>query len=215
MEGLLKPFGELVLYQDYGQKIMDGLRPYIDFTPEYPPFALILFRLANSFGIEWFTLVWYGMVLIATLGMMFLIKRLKGNPYIYLACILPLGGLYWDRFDVFAALFSLWAVYLAKKGSKLTMFALIVAIMIKIYPIILLPVILLMLWKYSFKYAFFSFWIFIVTLMACIYPQKEFLDVMFKYHGKRGIQIESLKAMPLLFKEGSVVEWGHGTYEIK
>lgn len=215
MEGILKPFGELTLYQGYGQKIMDGLKPYVDFKPDYPPFALVLFNMANIFGSQWFTLMWYGMISLATIGMMILIKKLKGNPYIYLACVLPLGGLYWDRFDVFAALFSLWAIYLAKKKNYWSFYILVIGIMIKIYPIILLPIILAMFWMESFKKAVIGLILFLFLLTIAICPQKEFLAGMYEYHGHRGIQIESIKAMPLLFKEDSIVEWKHGTYEIR
>jgi len=217
IEGLLKPFGELALYQGYAQKMSEGLTPYIDFFPEYPPVALWLFKLANIFGAEWFTLMWYGMVALATVGIMVLIKKLKGNPYIYLACVLPLAGLYWDRFDVFAALFSLLAVYLAKRDYKV--FPTIVlgfGIMTKIYPIILLPVILLMIfYKHSLRTAINSLIWFVIFMAIFISNSNGFVKTLFSYHGHRGIQIESIKSMPLLFKEDSTVEFQHGTYEIK
>ena len=210
-ERLSIPFGELGLYYSFAEKIGLGLKPYIDFFPEYPPFALCLFRLANVFGIEWFTLVWYSMIVLATIIIFYLIKKLNGNPYIYLASILPLGGLYWDRFDVFPAMFTLLSIYLAKKGNVLSFVSLFIGIMIKIYPIILLPVIVSMFFVKNIKKMIFGLSLFILLLIV---TPKDFIKNMFSYHGHRGIQIESIRAIPLLFKD-SVVEWKHGTYEIK
>ena len=210
-ERLSIPFGELGLYYSFAEKINLGLKPYIDFFPEYPPFALYLFRLANIFGVEWFTLMWYLMVFIATVFIAYLIKKLNGNFYIYLACILPLGGLYWDRFDVFPSMFALLSVYLAKKENISSFVSLFIGIMIKIYPIILLPVILGMFFVKNIKKMIFGLSLFILLLIV---TPKDFIKNMFSYHGHRGIQIESIRAIPLLFKD-SVVEWKHGTYEIK
>lgn len=212
MEALAKPVGELTLYFSFADKISKGLTPYVDFFPEYPPFALHLFSLANIFGEMWFTLIFYLMVALAVLGMMIMIKKLKGNPYIFLCCILPLGGLLWDRYDIFASYFTLLSIYLAKKRNLLSIFALIAGIMTKIYPIVILPIILGM---FMFQGKFWkATLLFIIGMLMCILPQKKFIDVLFKYHGNRGIQIESIKATPLLFQD-SIVEWGHGTYEIR
>jgi len=213
-EALLHPIGELHLYWSFADKISKGLTPYTDFFPEYPPFALYLFSIANIFGERWFTLMWYFMVALATAGTMILIKKLKANPYIFLSCVLPLGGLFWDRFDIFPAFFTILSVYLAKKGNLWSMVALSLGIMTKIYPVILLPVILGMFFVQSFKKSIMALILFVALMTLLIVPNREFIKILFKYHGNRGIQIESIKATPLLFKN-SIVEWGHGTYEIR
>lgn len=214
VESLAIPWGELALYYSFAEKINQGLKPYVDFFPEYPPLALTLFRIANLFGERWFTLMWYGMIALATLGTMYLIRKLKHNPYVFLACVLPLGGLFWDRFDIFPAFFTLLAVYQAKKGSFLSVVSLAIGVMIKIYPIILLPVIIAMFLFKSVKRAIVALALFILLMVVFILPSKQFIDVLFKYHGHRGTQIESIKATPLLFKD-SVVEFKSSTFEIR
>jgi len=214
IESLAVPWGELALYHSFADKISQGLVPYIDFFPEYPPLALTLFSIANLFGEQWFTLMWYGMALLATVGTMILIKRLNNNPYVFLACILPLGGLFWDRFDIFPAFFTLLSIYQAKKGNLLSLVSLFIGIMIKIYPIILIPVILLMFLVKSIKKFISASLLFIALIVIFILPNRQVIDTLFKYHGNRGIQIESIRATPLLFKD-SITEFKHNTFEIR
>ncbi len=207
------PWGELALYQGYAQNVG---KPYLDFQLEYPPLAFIFFKLANIFGKQYFTLMWYGMVVLAILISCLVIKRLKGNPYIFLACVLPLGGLFWDRFDIFPAMFSLLAVYLATKKSFWSLPVLTLGILTKLYPVILLPVILGSLLKrkgyFAILYGAFISLVF-VGYSFLFFP--NWFNCVFGFHGNRGIQIESIRAIPKLLDENSVVEFKHNTFEIR
>jgi len=40
-------------------------------------------------------------------------------------------------------------------------------------------------------------------------------ESVLEFHGNRGIQIESIRAMPKLLDKNSVVEFKHNTFEIK
>jgi len=211
IEQLAKPWGELALYYDYASKIKEGLVPYADFFPEYPPLALWLFKTANIFGQQWFTLMWYGMVALAILATICMIKKLKGNPYIFLAVILPLGGLFWDRFDIFPALMSLLAVYLAMRGNLWSFFALAAGVMLKIYPILLLPILIGMFIKRGkHRELLIGLVIFAVSTFQLLS-----LNNLWEFHGHRGIQIESIRAIPKLFNKNSITEYKHNSFEIK
>lgn len=207
------PWGELALYQGYAQNVG---KPYLDFQLEYPPLAFIFFKLANVFGKQYFTLMWYGIVVLAVLISCLVIKRLKGNPYIFLACVLPLGGLFWDRFDIFPAMFSLLAVYLATKKSFWSLPVLTLGILTKLYPVILLPVILGSLLKrkgyFALLYGAFISLAF-VGYSFLFFP--NWFNCVFGFHGNRGTQIESIMAIPKLLDENSVVEFKHNTFEIR
>ena len=217
IEGITKTFGELTLYFSYADQMMQGKKPYIDIPAEYPIGALYLFKLADIFGEKYFTLMWYGMVALATLGIALIIKKLKGNPYIFLAAILPLEGLFYDRFDIFPALFSIIAVYAAiKKKNIISIVALTIGILLKIYPIILLPVLIFIMVKNSgWGKMFLSMIIFGTIMLTIFFTQQPMIQRIVGYHGHRGIEIESVKAIPLLIKKDSIVEFKHSTYEIR
>jgi Gpi18-like mannosyltransferase len=133
-----------------------------------------------------------------------------------LACVLPLGGLFWDRFDIFPAMFSLLAVYLATKKSFWSLPVLTLGILTKLYPVILLPVILGSLLKrkgyFAILYGAFISLVF-VGYSFLFFP--NWFNCVFGFHGNRGIQIESIRSIPKLSDENSVVEFKHNTFEIR
>ncbi len=201
IEQLARPWGELALYFKYAS---ENIVPV-----EYPVPTLMLFKLANIFGEQYFTLMWYFLVATASLAALWLVKKMKGNPYVYLAGVLPLGGLFWDRFDVFPAVLTLLAVYLAKSKSLFAFNVLSVAVLLKVYPIILLPVlVLMMITRKQYGIALIGLFVFALPL---IFMNWDFT----KFHKDRGIQIESIRAMPKLLNKESVVEYKHNTFEIK
>jgi len=202
IEQLAIPWGELGTYLRYAN---NG-------SLEYPPLAVGLFKAANIFGERWFTLIWYGMVALAILLTCLVLKRMKGNFYIFLASILPLGGLLWDRFDIFPALITVLAVYLATNWGILALPVLAIGVILKIYPILLLPIVIGMLIKRG-KYLGLAVGSVAFTLIVWLGLAKS--ESVLEFHGNRGIQIESIRAMPKLLDKNSVVEFKHNTFEIK
>jgi len=202
IEQLAIPWGELGTYLRYAN---NG-------SLEYPPLAVGLFRIANIFGERWFTLIWYGMVALAILLTCLVLKRMKGNFYIFLASILPLGGLLWDRFDIFPALITVLAVYLATNWGILALPVLAIGVILKIYPILLLPIVIGMLIKRG-KYLGLAVGSVAFALIVWLGLAKS--ESVLEFHGNRGIQIESIRAMPKLLDKNSVVEFKHNTFEIK
>jgi len=202
-EQLTKPWGELETYFKYAT---EG-------SAEYPPLAVGLFKIANVFGEQWFTLIWYGLVALAILFICLIIKKMKGNLYIFLASILPLGGLLWDRFDIFPALTTTLAVYLATVSwGFLALPVLATGISLKIYPVLLLPIVMGMLIKRK-EYRDLMVGLAIFALVVCfsLTNAKSVLE----FHKNRGIQIESIRAIPKLLNKNSVVEFKSNTFEIK
>jgi len=205
-------WGELALYQGYAEK--SGV-PYQDFNLEYPPLALELFKLANILGEEWFTLMWYGMVLIAVLVTCLFIKKMKGKPFHFLAVVLPLGGLFWDRFDIFPAMFSLGAFYFAVAGSYWALPFLLTGVLLKIYPIILLPFVIgSLLVRGKITEVVFGLLVFVCGFALVYKNHPNWMNCVFGFHGDRGIQIESVRAIPKLINGGEVI-YSHNTFEIK
>jgi len=231
-EALAQPWGELALYHRYAEQLANGLTPYRDFFPEYPPLALLFFRLPLYFSTEFYMIAYYGMVALAVLITILIIKQFKGSPWAFVASVLPLGGLFWDRFDIFPAMFSLLAVYLALESRyrptrhpvallRLSGAVLALGFATKIYPIIFLPLILIIIgWKpkklllYIWTFVFIN----IIIFGSVIITDGKF-DKFVEFQGERGIHLESLRATPLLIKhlKGEIeleTIYSHNTFEL-
>ena len=223
MENLAKTLGELNLYHDFAKHIQQGLFPYRDFPIEYPPLSLVFFQLAQVFGDKWFTLIWYLLVVIFVILIGVVIHKLKGNVYIFLSSILVLGGLFFDRFDIFPAFFSILAVYLLlKKKTVLAALILSLAVGIKIYPIVLLPLFLI---EKNVKKLFLSSLVFLIVLIIPFLVVlhgggREGLLKLADYNINRGMEINSFKSSYhlikyLMGKEKLMVNYNHSSYEIE
>lgn len=219
IEGLIKPWGELALYNKYATHLWEGKLPYYDFFIEYPPLCLPFFGLAQVFGEKWFTLTWYAIIGLFIIGTLIIIKRMGGKRLAFMASVLPLAGLFWDRFDLIPAFFSLWAVgLLRKKNYPQSWFILSLGVLIKVYPIVLVPYFLI---KTPFKLilkCLFSFSVLFIMFLGIIswYGGLEGLKRFIKFQGKRGIHLESVRAIPyLLDRENSVAKFQHNTFELE
>lgn len=226
-EALAKPWGELALYHDFAQKMSEGLLPYKDFYPEYPPLSLLFFRSPLIFGTRYYMLSYYVLVALAVVLTAFLIKKLSGKPFAFIAAILPLGGLFWDRFDIFPAFISILAVtYLVKNKTKLAHCALSLGVLTKIYPALLLPVFFARTFYYKgFRKALGGLIIFLIPIVValwiiCGYGGKEGLIKFAEFQGKRGLHLESIRAtIPLVqHLQGTrtfETIFEHNTFELK
>jgi len=218
IEGLAKPWGELALYNRYATYLWESKLPYVDFFLEYPPLSLPFFWIAQVFGEKWFTLTWYGLIGLFVLATFLMIKKMGGRGFAFIASILPLAGLFWDRFDMIPAFFSLWAVILLKKEKySQSWFFLGLAILVKIYPVVLLPYFLVKTPLKSILRCLLPLTIPILLLLGIIslYGGLEGLKGFAKFQGVRGVHLESVRAIPyLLDKENSVTEFRHNTFEI-
>ena len=220
-EILSTPRGELALYHSFADKLSQGMIPYGDFFPEYPPFSLPIFWLANVLGYRWFTLIYY--VLVASFAglLAFLIHKKGGNSYIFLAAVLPLGGLFWDRFDIFPAFFAFLAIYLMKKNVYMSSLSLSIGFLIKVFPAVLLPIVFFSAWKQKKSIEAMSLFVFpIIAVLGTITLLGGSFKKLIEFQGNRGIQIESSRATPLLlqhllYDKELIVEYNHYTFEVR
>ena len=221
MEQLAQPWGEIALYHDFANRIWQGQLPYKDFFPEYPPLSLFFFWIADVFGTQWFTIIYYMLITIFVFLLIILIQKKQGNPYIFLASVLPLGGLFWDRFDIFPAFFAFLSLYLVRKNIVLSSLSLGIGIMIKIFPLAFLPIIFFQAWKQGkLLVSIFTLSMIIALTIIPILVYGGSFGKFIEFQGKRGIQIESFRATPLLIqallgKKEVIVEYKHYTYEVR
>lgn len=141
--GLVPEGGDLNVFYDYGTKIVDGAVPYKDLQLEYPPGALapIVAPAAGSPTKHAYAhrFVWGAIALFAVTILM-LARRPRAAFVVALAPVL-LGPVVFKRFDVLPMLLTLVALDLAlRKRYAWAGAALGVGTAVKLYPVLLLPV---------------------------------------------------------------------------
>ena len=139
------------LYFEYASKVLEGQLPYRDFVLEYPPVALLFFILprlaATTFPL--FSILFQIEVLICSLiGLYVIYKialRLGKAPWkimgVYTLCILAIGPIIAQQFDIFPAVTVLLALYCFWTGRHKTSWALLaIGALTKIYPVVIAPI---------------------------------------------------------------------------
>jgi Glycosyltransferase family 87 len=143
--GLVPEGGDLNVFYDYGTQIVEGATPYKDVQIEYPPGALapIVTPAIGSPAKHTYAdrFVWGAIALVAATILM-LARRPRAAFLVALAPLL-LGPVLLKRFDVLPMLLTLIALELAlRKRYAWSGAALGVGAAVKLYPVLLLPVLL-------------------------------------------------------------------------
>jgi len=146
------PIIDTPLYQDYGEKIVDGKVPYRDFPVEYPPAALPVFVLPaladdDDYGSAFEVLMWACAVATIVLLAVTLSAAGAGTARLYAATafvgIVPLllGSVILTRFDLWPAALAAGALAALVSGrDRLGLGVLGLATAAKLYPAVLLPI---------------------------------------------------------------------------
>ncbi|HEV7132876.1 MAG TPA: hypothetical protein VGN27_03975 [Gaiellaceae bacterium] len=157
-------YGDVRFYENWGSMIAAHLVPYRDFRIEYPPGALITFvaptylrKLAGYHGTyyEWFRVQILVIGLLAELAMAWTLAflgatRRRAYAALCLAGVAPalLGPIALSRFDYWPALVAAAAVCaLAARRPVLACGFAAVGGVVKVYPLVLVPIALLELWR--------------------------------------------------------------------
>ena len=156
--------GDVRFYENWGNWTSNHQTPYKDFTLEYPPGALLPFTLpiylrkvaGYHWGYtHWFrveVLVFWAAMLVALAWALRLLDATRRQAYVALVfgggALLLLGPIAVSRYDVWPALFTAVAVAALVGGRGVLACAAISAgFVAKIYPIVLLPIALVVLWR--------------------------------------------------------------------
>ena len=149
------------VYQTYGERIASGDVPYRDFGVEYPPGALVPFVLPalvsstqDGFDAAFQDLMVFALALATVLIVLSLdaLRASTGRVVLavgaFLAGVALLGPFVMTRFDLYAAAVTLAAVCaILYRRRYLGPILLGVAIATKIYPAVLLPLLVTRTWK--------------------------------------------------------------------
>jgi uncharacterized membrane protein len=187
-----------------------GELPYLDFNVEYPPLAMLFAYLPIIFSPYATIYLWSYIteLLIFDIIGIFFIKALAEELHLnrwktlgfYTLAILAIGPIITARLDIIPAIITLIALYFFIKGHHKTAFVfLAIGTCIKFYPVILVPLFLIYLWKnQQIRKIFTGIASFAITGLIIILPalilSTEGLWHSLTYHAERGLQIESTYA---------------------
>jgi hypothetical protein len=149
------------VYQSYGERIAGGELPYRDFAVEYPPGALVPFVLPalasgtrGDYDRAFVALMLAALVVIAILLVLSLealqasASRVAASVGAILLGVSLLGPFVLTRFDLYAAAVTLAAICaVLHRRDRLGSALLGVAIATKIYPAVLLPLLVVRIWR--------------------------------------------------------------------
>ena len=149
------------VYQRYGERIAAGDLPYRDFAVEYPPGALVPFVLpallsetSGKYDTAFRALMLVSLAVIAILLALSLeafqasTARVATSVGAFLLGVALLGPFVLTRFDLYAAAVTLAAICAILRGRDRLGSALLgVAIATKIYPAVLLPLLVTRIWR--------------------------------------------------------------------
>ena len=140
---------DLAVYHGYGLRLLGGSVPYLDFSLEYPPLALVPMTvplLVPPGGIDEVGYVWRFVLVQGVLAVAagWLLFWATGRSRTTLVLWAVLVGLAWAsvalRYDLWPVLWVLVAVLVAERNPGAAGVALGLGAMLKLYPIALLPV---------------------------------------------------------------------------
>jgi hypothetical protein len=203
------------VYQEYGEAMAAGEVPYRDFDLEYPPGALPVFWLptlgpADHYESIFEALMWTCAAALLALAV-FGVATLGGSPARLLAVAvgiglfpLALGTVVLTRYDLWPAALTAAALAAVLAGrERLGLVVLGIAVAAKIYPLVLLPPLLVYVWRTrgrreaAIGLGAFAAALAVVVLPFAVIAPDGLVDSVERQLG-RPLQIESLGASFLL-----------------
>ena len=232
------PVKDTPLYQRYGEQIVDGEVPYRDIRLEYPPASLPFFAVpalgnpsdeAFEHRFEWMMLVCGG-AMVALMAVA--LTSLRATPARMTAALgfagispLLVGPVILTRFDLWPAALTAAAVACLVAGrNRLGHGVLGVGFAAKLYPALLLPLAVALVWKRrGRREGLICLGIFVVVALAIFLPffvaSPRGVWHSFVEQSGRPLQIESLGAAVLLalhhlFGLGATMVSSHGSQNL-
>jgi Glycosyltransferase family 87 len=197
--------GDVILYQDWGEQIVDqGRVPYRDIPIEYPPGALPFFAVpALAPGSLYRPLFVVSMLLVDVVGLVALLRlaRRRGStlgPWLWVVLVPLLGPISYLRFDLVAAVATIWMVELLSRSRWTAAgISLGLGIVVKLYPVVLLAP-LLALPRLRRPIAVGAGAVVVAALLPFAAWPRDVIRTVVRYHLDREIEIESLWGALLL-----------------
>jgi hypothetical protein len=203
------------VYQDYGEAMAAGQVPYRDFDLEYPPGALPVFWLPTLGPDEHYASIFDALMAICAVAMLVLVlralvsldasaTRLLAGAVLVGLFPLALGSVVLSRYDLWPVALTVAALAAVLGGrDRLGLVVLGLAVTAKIYPLVLLPPILVYVARRRggreamVGFGFFALVVAVVVLPFLVASPGGLIDSL-QRQLERPLQIESLGASTLL-----------------
>ena len=212
--------GDILFYDNWGTWIAGHLLPYGDFKLEYPPGSIPVFALPvylrKLAGYHWFYPTWFRMEMLACgllmlAGMALALRAMRASTRrfagaLFFAALSPLalGPVSIARYDLVPAMITAFAVAaLVSRHDRLAMLAIALGAVVKLYPAVLLPIVLVDAWRRRGRRGVVeSLAIFVVVLVAAFAPflalTPHGIAASVRGQAGRPLQIESIGAAAFL-----------------
>lgn len=213
-------YSDLIYYKKIGEYIWSGRVPFVDFSFEYPPLALIpmwigkvFSAIFDSYDLGVYRLGYMTMLLILDLFFFGFLQRQNWNGlvtksalWIYILGGLVMGELIYDRLDLLLGMsFVLMMFWSWERKYAQALAMAVVGAYFKLLTLITLPLTVIDLWKSEkprrekLELLIGAGCGFLICLGLClIFFEDKFVNFLI-YHRNRGLQVESLWSSLLYF----------------
>jgi len=205
------PYGDAHLYGHYAHEMTGGHWPYRNFFDEYPVLAQPLFLVVRLLPGPFTTTFKWTMALCGIAALLLLLRAMRGSFLRFVAATavmavspLVVGPVFLNTYDLFPALLTIAAVLAFMQDRERTAYVLLaLAVAAKIYPLVLLPIVLVEAWDRGGRdavrraVAWFGGVLVLVHLPFAIMGPGG-LRFSYWVQLKRGLEIESLGGAFLL-----------------
>jgi glycosyl transferase family 87 len=208
-------FRDVHVYEGYAERLLDGALPYRDVFVEYPPGAFAAFLPPTLFGGDNYNGAFKALMALcgaATLVLVALVlaelgtSRARIGAAVALLALAPLalGPISLNTYDAWPALLTVFALWLLLRGRDFLAFgALGLAVTAKVYPLVLVPLACIFLWRRAGpRRVAIATGVLLTVAMLVVAPFAAYAPhgvfESFRSQAERGLQIESLGASVLL-----------------
>jgi uncharacterized membrane protein len=208
-------FRDVHIYQGYAERFLHGELPYRDVFVEYPPGAFAVFMPPTAFGASHYNAAFKSLmalcgiatILLAALVLVELgVMRTRLFASVALLALAPiaLGPISLNTYDAWPAVLTVLALFLFLRGRDLLAAgALGLAVSAKVYPLVLVPLAGIYVWRRAGPRRVVSAAAVLVIVAATVIVPFAAYNLhgvasSFRSQAERGLQIESLGASLLL-----------------
>jgi hypothetical protein len=208
-------FRDVHIYQGYAERFLDGALPYRDVFVEYPPGAFAVFMPPTAFGASHYNAAFKSLMALCGVATILLVAlvlvelgasrgRLAASVGLLAIAPVALGPISLNTYDAWPALLTVLALFLFLRDRELLgAGALGLAVTAKVYPLVLVPLAGIYVWRRSGpRRVVLSLAVCACVAAAIIVPFAAYdahgVASSFRSQAERGLQIESLGASLLL-----------------
>jgi uncharacterized membrane protein len=208
-------FRDVHVYQGYAEQLLHGSLPYRDVFVEYPPGAFAVFLPPTLFGEAHYNAAFKTLMALcgaATIALVALVlaelgisrARIGGAVALLALSPIALGPISLNTYDAWPALLSVLTLWLILRERELLAFGVLgIAISAKVYPLVLVPLAVVFVWRRAgHRRAAVAVGVLVAAAALVLAPFLAYAPhgvfESFRSQATRGLQIESLGASLLL-----------------